>query len=109
MNLKVLFLIMGYYSILSILIIMLLALVPGFDGTSTVDIHNVTGNVTATEFPDVGLFSIGYSVLRFFGILLFGIGFPSDTPLIIVIGFAIWQTLVSVMSIGFLFSSAWDG
>lgn len=85
------------------------ALVPGFSGSFSGNLSNVSGNVSQSEFQEGGLFSAGQSFGRFVSLLFLGIGLPNDTPLVFVVIFGVWQTLITILSIGWLISAVWDG
>ena len=55
-----------------------------------------------------GIFGSGLSFGRWFGLASFGLGLvgaPSWFQLI----FAIWQTIVTIFTVGFIISSIWNG
>lgn len=105
MNLKVLFLILLYYSALSAFI-----LFPG----SPLGAYNVNVDLNQTELSEDekdtgGLFSSGVDFGRFFSLVTIGVGVPGDVPTWFKFMFAIWQSLWLLFSIGFVISSIWDG
>ena len=106
MNLKILFMLLGYYS--------LLALVLGFgvnvfadDFTSNIELNST--ELSSDEIDRGGLFGSGVSFGRFFTLITFGIGLPSDTPTFFHVIFIAWQTLVTIFTVGFIISSIWNG
>ncbi len=106
MNLKILFLIIVYYSILSLVFV--------FGGAEVFEDYNATIDLNETGIADSeidtgGLFGTGISFGRFIGLVGLGIGLPSDTPTFFMILFAVWQTIFTILSIGFVISSIWNG
>lgn len=105
MNLKILFMILMYYVLLSAFFIF------GSSNYSDYD-YNVnlnSTNLTSSEIDTGGLFGTGVSFGRFFGFVTIGIGLPDDTPSWFSIMFSLWQTIFLIFTIGFVISSIWDG
>lgn len=65
--------------------------------------------LTNTEIDTGGLFNTGVDFTRFFSLLFFGIGLPNDTPLFFTSIFALWSSLFSIFTVGFIISSIWNG
>lgn len=105
MNLKILFMILMYYSILSLFFILGGATFTGFSNNIALN----STNLTSSEIDTGGLFGTGISFGRFFTLITIGIGLPASTPSWFAIMFAVWQTVVTIMSVGFVISSIWDG
>jgi len=105
MNLKVLFMLLLYYSV----IIIVLA-VPG-SPLSDIDYNaSINGSGLSDDETDTGgLFSVGVSLGRFFALVGFGVGLPSSVPTFISYAFVVWQSLVTMFTVGFIISSIWDG
>jgi len=108
MNLKILFLIIVYYTIIS--------LVFGLGGAlfSESTDYNYTNplnssDVSSGEIDTGGLFGTGISFSRWLGLVTVGIGLPDDTPNWFEIMFVAWQTLILILTIGFIISSIWNG
>ena len=105
MNLKILFMILVYYAILSVFFLL--------GGSHFADYsHNIDLNETDLSTEEIdkgGLFSSGVSFGRFFSFVTVGIGLPSDTPSWFSIMFFMWQTVVLILSVGFIISSIWNG
>ena len=80
-----------------------------FIGYTTDDINSVSGALTPDETDTGGLFSLGISFIRFAGLVVFGIGLGSGVPLFFSIMFGFWQTLVSIVCVGFFLDSIWSG
>ena len=78
MNLKVLLLILGYYSFIALLIGTGLTLFS--DAGITTDVVLNDSAMSSSEIDDGGFFSTGISFTRFILLISFGIGLPSDTP-----------------------------
>lgn len=105
MNLKILVMLLMYYGFISLFFF--------FAGDSLIG-YSTNVNLTRTamnpdELEQGGFFTTGVSLTRFAGFVLFGVGLPSTTPLSIRTVFVIWQSLVTILSIGFVLSSIWDG
>jgi len=105
MNLKILFLLLGYYA----MIIILLA-VPGTP-FSAVDYNaSINNSALGSDETDVGgLFSTGVKLDRFFLLVGFSIGLPSTVPTVIAYAFILWQSVITMFSAGWLISSFWNG
>lgn len=76
--------------------------------------QNITTQLNASslgssEIDTGGLFSSGVSFTRFVFLLLLGIGLPSGTPAWFMVLFFLWQTMITIFSIGFIISSIWNG
>ena len=109
MDLKVLFLILVYYSVLSLGFVLAFS-----SGSDVFNDYDVNINLNATDISDDetdrgGLFGTGVSFTRFAGLIAFGVGLPDDTPVWFSTIFAFWQTLLTLFSLGFVISSIWNG
>lgn len=107
MNLKILFAFLVYYSLLSIFFL-------AVTGSETSHDYNVTIDLNATDMraPEIdtgGLFGTGVSFGRFIGFVGFGVGMPNDTPTWFSYLWVTWQTIVTIMFIGFIIASIWNG
>lgn len=129
MNLKVLFGLLAYYSAFTLMSLALSGL--GILDFSVSSNLNVCGDATSftpnntnisafnseCKMPNSsGTFGIlsflGDAIIiiiKFLGFIAFGIGLPFGTPSFIMAGLLIWQTLVTMFSIGFIISGIWDG
>lgn len=105
MNLKILFIFLIYYSVLSLFYITGASSLEGV--SSNINLNDT--DVSTGELDTGGLFSTGVSFKRFVGFVGFGLGLGGDTPLWFKIIFATWQTIVSIMALGFIISSIWNG
>lgn len=103
MDLKVLFLIVFYYTIFTMVYALGGAYMDGYSVNATMPSHNLT----SSETDSGGIFSIGVSFARFFGFVLFGIGI--DGPAWFTTIFFLWQTIITMLSIGFVISAIWNG
>jgi len=106
MNLKVLFLLLFYYAIMSSFF--LLSDVFEDSGASS-NINLASSELQEEEIDTGGLFGTGVSFGRFFGLVSFGIGLPDETPNWFKVLFTLWQSCVSIFVIAFIISSIWDG
>jgi hypothetical protein len=104
MDLKILFILLVYYSVFSAFFL-LGNVLDDFDNNIVLD----DGELASTEIDQGGLFNTGVSFGRFFGLMTIGIGLPDDTPSWFQILFSLWQTLLLIFSAGFIISSIWDG
>lgn len=87
-------------------------LVPGSPLTEKGFTQNINLDDTELEADEIdtgGLFGSGISFGRFVSWVAFGVGLPTDTATWFKVMFGIWQTLVSIMTIGFIIASIWDG
>lgn len=111
MNLKVLFFLLVYYVLMSIIFIA----TTGTDNPYTNNDVYLNGtpingsSISSTEIDTGGLFTIGVSVLRFVGFVGFGIGFPSSLPLWFLVSMIIIQSAISMFTVGFIIDSVWSG
>ena len=74
---------------------------------NTIDIN--TSSLSDDEIDLGGFFTTGVSIARFVGWVSFGVGLPDDTPSAVKLGFILLQSFITLMTIGFIFSSIWDG
>ena len=107
MNLKILFMLLVYYTLISVFFI-------GADSENLLDGYSQnialnTSELGANETDTGGLFNIGVSFTRFFAFVGFGVGLPEDTPSWFNVIFIAWQSLLLVFTIGFILSSIWNG
>mgnify|MGYP001199787202 CR=1 FL=1 len=106
MNLKILGLLLIYYFLIGTIILAVSSLVTT-DASSNFSLNNT--QINAPETDTGGLFSSGVSFSRFFTLILFGFGLPSDTPSIFVVIMVLIQTSITVFTVGFIISSIWNG
>lgn len=107
MNLKVLFAILIYYGLISFSFLMSDGALSDSGANTTVSFN--TSGIASSEVDTGGFFGTGVSFVRFFTLVTFGYGLPSDTPTFMSTFFVLWQTLVTVFSVGFIISSIWNG
>ena len=107
MNLKILALIIGYYAFVILLFTAGGSIFTdnGFNYTASINDSSLTGDETDTG----GLFGSGISFARFFTLVTFGIGLPATTPTWFTVIFAMWQSMFTLFSVGFIIASIWDG
>lgn len=105
MNLKILFMILVYYSIIGL--VLAFGVSSFGDVESNIDLNS--SELTDPEVDTGGLFGTGVSFGRFVSLISIGIGLPADTPIWFTILFSAWQTLVLIFTIGFFISSIWNG
>jgi len=107
MNLKILFMLLIYYTIIALVLGFGVSVFADKGYTSTIDLND--SDIASSEIDTGGLFGSGVSVGRFITLVTFGIGLPSDTPNWFQIMFISWQTLVTIFTVGFIISSIWNG
>lgn len=107
MNLKVLFMLLIYYAVCILFFTSTGSPFSGagFNVTNTIN----SSGITASEIDTGGIFGTGISFFRYVALIGFGIGLPSDTPVWFSVFFAMWQSIFTIFSIGFIISSIWDG
>ena len=97
-----------YYSILSSLFLLGGAVFNEEDGyISDIDLDDSA--IGEDELDTGGLFGSGISFGRFAGMIGFGIGLPDDTPFGFSLIFGLWQSIVTIFTLGFVISSIWNG
>ena len=78
------------------------------EGASTnIDLND--SSLGLNETSTGGIFSNGISFTRWFTLTTFGVGLPSNTPTWMVTIFIAWQSLITIMALGFVVSSIWNG
>ena len=107
MNLKVLFMILVYYSMISLFFIMSASFGIYDDVDVNIDLNST--DITSDEYDRGGLFGTGISFGRFFGMVGFGVGLPDDTPAWFNLIFIFWQSIITILTLGFIISSIWNG
>ena len=107
MNFKILFMILIYYGILGIFFIL---------GSSYMTDYTSTADMNATGFGDnesimeiESAWDLGSAFGRFFLFLGFGVGLPEDTPTWFSVIFIMWQTIMFMLVLGFLYQSIRGG
>ena len=76
----------------------------GFNSTININATDITEGETAT-----GVFDVLPDLARFIGFVGFGIGIPGDVPEFFQLLFTLFQTTITLLSIGWVVSSIWDG
>lgn len=97
-----------YYTVVSLVFAMggeLFSESRGYNYTNPLN----SSDVADEELDTGGLFGTGISFTRWLGLVTVGIGLPSDTPNWFEGLFFAWQTLVLILSIGFIIDSIWSG
>ena len=107
MNLKILFLLLVYYGLLSLFFILGGSIISDAGYTTNIELNSTS--LTSSEIDTGGIFNTGVSFGRFFSLITFGIGLPSDTPIWFAIMFGVWQTIFTIFAVGFVISSIWNG
>lgn len=109
MNLKILFILLGYYAIISLFFIFAIN-AGSFEATqySYSASYNAT-DISTSELDKGGLFATGVSFGRFISLVTIGIGLPENTPTGFSVIFSAWQTIILIFTIGFIIASIWNG
>lgn len=108
MNLKILFMLLMYWSIWIVILSVSGSTILTDAGYST-DAQINSSTLGANETATGGLFSSGVSFGRWFLLVGFGVGLGSDTPGWFQLLITAWQTLITIFSVGFVISSIWNG
>jgi hypothetical protein len=108
MNLKILFLILVYYTVIGLVFGLGGEVFSGNTGYNYTNPLNST-EIQAGEVDTGGLFGTGISFSRWLSLVFTGIGLPKDTPYWFAFIFASWQVIVLILSVGFIISSIWNG
>jgi len=107
MDLKVLFMFLIYYSVISLFFVFATSSGTFGDYNSTINLNS--SDITDDEIDTGGLFGTGISFGRFTAMVGFGVGLPDDTPSWFSIIFIAWQSIITILFIGFVISSIWNG
>jgi len=105
MNLKILFMLLGYYGLIIVLLTASGSPFTDIDYNASINSSGLGDDETDTG----GLFSVGVDLGRFFALVGFGVGLPSSVPSVISLAFTIWQSMVTMFTVGFIISSIWNG
>ena len=108
MNLKILLILLMYYSVLSMVFLF------GGEYFNKDDGYTQDFNLDSQELQDIeidkgGFFGTGISFARFTGLISIGIGLPSGVASWFKLLFSVWQTGFLIFSIGFVIDSIWGG
>jgi len=97
-----------YYSVISIFFIFAISDTTAFDSyNNTISLNDSA--ITSGEQDNAGFFASGISFGRFVGLITIGVGLPSDTPSFVSVFWIVWQSLMTIFTIGFVISSIWNG
>ena len=110
MNIKIGFLIVIYYSVISLVYFFGISsgvLVASEGWNTSIDLNS--SELTSGEVDQGGFFSTGVSFLRYLAWTVFGVGLGADTPSWFQVIFSIWSLAVTILSIMFVGSSIWNG
>jgi hypothetical protein len=105
MDLKILFMLLIYYSVLSLVFLTGASYFNGYSNPISLN----SSSVSADELDRGGLFGTGISFIRFTSLITVGVGLPDDTPLWFQILFSSWQVILLIFTIGWLINSIWSG
>lgn len=93
-----------YYGIISLVFTLGSDYITGYNTTISFNSSGITEDEQAT-----GIFDVLPELGRFIAFVGFGVGLPSDTPSWFSTIFVLWQTLLTIFTVGFIISSIWDG
>lgn len=105
MELKILAVILIYYSLISLTFLTIGDYLTGY--STNIDLNS--SEMASGEIDTGGVFSTGLNFGRFIGLVGLGIGLPESTPAMVKVLFAIWETGFLIFTVGFVISSIWDG
>lgn len=114
MNLKLLFVYIGYYAFIGLLFL-LVALPADEADAAVLDDFNYSNPINASDleeqdYPEAGIFTgITLDLARFIGFVGIGVGLPDTVPLGISIMFIVWESCVTLTLIGFVITAIWNG
>jgi len=106
MNLKVLFMLLLYYSLLSLFFVFGSTTMTDYTSETELDVSEFD-NSSVMEIESI--YDLGDAFGRFFIFLGFGVGLPEDTPTWFNTIFITWQSLMFMLSLGFLYQSIRGG
>lgn len=109
MDLKVLMLLLVYWVIWIVVLGSGLGTTLLQDKGYSTDAELNESSFGANETDTGGLFGSGVDFGRWFGLAFFGIGLAGSVPSWFAYLITAWQSLVTVLSIGFVISSIWNG
>lgn len=105
MNLKILFMLILYYTCISLFFSFAPINFIGY--SSNVNLNDTA--ITGGEIDTGGVFTGGVSFTRFLGLVTVGVGLPSDTPTAFKAFFIIIQSGILLFTIGFFVDALWSG
>ena len=106
MDLKILMVVIVYYTFISLLYGGMATIAPTY--TTTTDLSSV-GSINATDLDKGGFFGTGIDFGRYLLFLGFGLGFPADTPAWFSGFVFLWQTALTLFLAGWIIASIWNG
>lgn len=108
MNLRILFMLLIYYTIISLFYIFAIADSSYYNPTVwTNSVSLNSSNLSSGEVDSGGFFTTGISILRF--LMFVGVGFGIDAPTWFQIIFSAWTIILNILAVGFVISSVWNG
>lgn len=108
MNLKILFMLLLYWGLwISILSVSGSNVLTDAGYSTNAQLND--SSLSANESGTGGIFSSGISFGRWFLLVGFGVGLGSDAPAWFSMLLTIWQTTITVFTVGFIISSIWNG
>ena len=96
-----------WYGLLSLAYVPIVAV----DGSASIN-YDISDDLnTSYNESDVGtdVADVFGGITKFFAFVGFGVGLPDDTPVFFSVPFAIFQSCITLLLIGFIVSSIWDG
>ena len=108
MNLKILFMLLLYYTIISLVFALGGAVFSEDTGYNFTNPLN-SSDISSSEVDTGGLFGTGISFGRWLGLVTIGVGLPNDTPTWFAVMFSAWSILFLIFTVGFIISAIWNG
>lgn len=105
MNLKVLMLLLLYYIVISLTFI----LAGGFFNGYSTNVNLNSTELQSQEIDSGGLFNTGVDFGRFIAFVGFGIIPADNVPFVLQLILSLWQSLLTIFTVGFVISGIWNG
>ena len=112
MNFKILIVLIMYYSFLSVMFLGISPLNnPESVGTTTTNLTLISQGQPEPENASFwSVFgSVFNNIIKFFAFIGFGVYLSGAAPSWFGLGFAIWQTIVTIFSVAFFIDAIWGG
>jgi hypothetical protein len=107
MDRKVLFAILIYYGMISLLFFAVSDLTTaGYSQNISI---NSSGSSDVDDITEGSFMGAGLNLGRFIAFITLGVGLPEGTPLWFSVLWAAWQTILSVLILSFIINSIWGG
>lgn len=109
MKLGILLFILMYYGAITIVFFGMPSIISA-GASSNVNMTTMS-NATLSSGESVGggLFAAAVDFVRFFGFVAFGVGLSPSVPFFAAFIFAVWESCVTIYTVGFIVDSIWSG